>query len=417
MMKICIICRTKKEEKNFNDEHVIPDSIQGYYHIYKVCTVCNSKLGTNIDQTLTNHKFIEFQRFLFNIKGKKGNIPNPFKGMHMLKDEPEQKVVLDVDSEGKFTPRLLPNITELKTESLTDSFTISIDKKDEKNLDKIVDKILKRNGIDKNKITQTKTYSEIEHPYIQTTLKIDTQNFKAGMLKIAYEFAVDKIPEYFDDAQAFVISSILENADFVNLDKKVTFLGNGFDKEVLKPFEHLIEFENKNHYLILLSSRFGLLCFINLFNTFSICIKLSEKSVYIQDNLIVGKNDLEEKSFKVYGIIELLQNTYTPIRYIFQHHFPDKESENEFLEMKKQNDFGYYYENGKIAFYDNNGNIVYDNINDKLLSLEKKSKGDTKNSIITEFTLDEELYIKLLPSKKLYAVVLVRFEQFRISKI
>lgn len=414
-MKTCIICR--KEKNDFNDEHVIPDSIQGYYHIDKVCTDCNSKLGTNIDNKLTNHKFIEFQRHLLNIKGKSGNVPNPFKGTHTLKDEPEQKVIVDFDEEGKLIPRLLPNIPDFKKDPLTDSFTIKIDKKDEKNLDKIVDKILNRNGLDKSKITQTKTCVESEHPWIHTTLAIDTHNFKAGMLKIAYEFAVDIIPDYFNDEQAFVISNILLNADFENLDKKITFLGSGFDKEILRPFEHLIEFENNNHYIILFSSDFGLLCFINLFNTFSIGIKLSEKNGYIKDNLLVGKNDITEHSFKVYDITELLQTTYTPIRYRFKHWFPDQESVNEFLVMEKQCDFGYYDENGKIPFFDKNGKIAYDNIDDKLLNLKHIPKGDTENSLISEFVLDEELYIKLLPSKKLYAVVSVQMEQFRVKKI
>ncbi len=414
-MAICIICR--KEKHDFNDEHVIPDSIQGYYHIYKVCVNCNSKLGSNIDNTLTNHKFIEFQRHLLNIKGKKGNVPNPLAGTHILKDEPDQKVILDVDAEGKFAPRLLPNIPDFKKEAITDSFTIRIDKKDEKNLDKIVDKILERNGIDKSKIVQTKTYSEAEHPWVQTTLQIDTHNFKAGILKIAYEFAVDKIQEYFEDEQAIIISEILEKADFENLDTKVTFLGSGFDKEVLKPFEHLIEFENNNHYLILFCSKFGLLCFVNLFNTFSIGIKLSEKTSYIQDNLLVGKNDLTEKTFIVYNITELLQSTYTPLTYRFKHWFPNEESVKEFMEMQKDKDFAFYYENDQIPFFDKSGKVVYDNIDNKLILMEKISKGDTKNSMITEYLLDEELYIKMLPSKKLYAVVSVQTEQFRVGKI
>jgi len=44
-MKVCIICRKEKEKEHFNDEHVFPDCIQRYYHIDKVCTVCNSRMG------------------------------------------------------------------------------------------------------------------------------------------------------------------------------------------------------------------------------------------------------------------------------------------------------------------------------------------------------------------------------------
>lgn len=414
-MKICIICR--KEKDYFNDEHVIPDSIQGYYHIDKVCVECNSKLGTNIDHTLTNHKFIEFQRHLLNIKGKSGSVPNPLKGVQTLKDDPEQKVILEVDEDGMFIPRLLPSIPDFKKDAITDSFTIKIDKKNEDILEIIVDKILKRNGLDKSKIISTKSYGEKEQPWLHSTLVIDTHDFKAGILKIAYEFAVDTVPEYFNDDQAKVISQILLDADFKNLGKKVTFLGSGFDKLILQPFEHLIEFENNNHYLILFSCDMGLLCFVNLFNAFSICIKLSDKTDYFHDNLFVGKNDLTARTYKRYDITQLLQSTYTPMRYRFQHWFPNQESANEFLQMEKQPDFGYYSVNDKIPFYDKDGNVVYENIDDKLISLSRIAKGDTKNVMITEFVLDEELYIRLLPSNKLYAVVSVHTEQFRVGKI
>lgn len=414
-MKTCIICR--KEKDDFNDEHVIPDSIQGYYHIYSVCIDCNSKLGTHIDKALINHKFIEFQRHLLNIKGKSGAIPNPFKGVHNVKGKPEEKIILDVNENGEFIPRLLPIVPDLKTEPLAENFTIVIDKKDEKNLDKIVEKLLTRNGIDKNRITSTTEYHKSQ-PFIHTKLKIDLHNFKAGILKIAYEFAVDSIPEYFNDIQAIKISKILFNADFKNLTSKVKFLGNGFDKAVLKPFEHLIEFDNNNHYLILVPYSKGLLCFVNLFNALSMGIVLSEKSGYLKDNILIGKNDISEKTFKKYDIKELLKSTYTPIEYRFQHWFPDIETTNEFIEMQKHPEFGYYYEsNDKLAFYDRDGKILHKDIDLKLKEMKKIQKGDVKNEMLTEYILDEEVYIKLLPSLNLYKIISVQIEQYKKEKI
>ena len=38
----CIICH--RDEQELSDEHVIPEAIGGYYHIYCVCKECNSKL-------------------------------------------------------------------------------------------------------------------------------------------------------------------------------------------------------------------------------------------------------------------------------------------------------------------------------------------------------------------------------------
>lgn len=67
-MKKCIICR--QPTTSFSDEHVIPDAIGGYYHIYSVCKECNSDMGSLVDSKLTNHKFMEFQRRLYGLKGK-----------------------------------------------------------------------------------------------------------------------------------------------------------------------------------------------------------------------------------------------------------------------------------------------------------------------------------------------------------
>lgn len=55
----CIICR--EETDSFSDEHVIPDTLGGYYHIYTVCKDCNSDLGSDVDSKLVNHRFADFQ--------------------------------------------------------------------------------------------------------------------------------------------------------------------------------------------------------------------------------------------------------------------------------------------------------------------------------------------------------------------
>ncbi len=97
-MKQCIICRELRDD--FTDEHVIPDSINGYYHIYSLCSRCNNKMGSEVDNKLTNHKFIEFQRQVLGIRGKRGTVPDPLKGTYSLKENPSQKIVLKLDSNG-----------------------------------------------------------------------------------------------------------------------------------------------------------------------------------------------------------------------------------------------------------------------------------------------------------------------------
>lgn len=80
-MKQCIFCMKHKEDKEFNREHIILDSLggKGYEDICdKVCTSCNSSLGTRVDAVFINHPITEYIRFFLKIKGRNG-VPNPFK--------------------------------------------------------------------------------------------------------------------------------------------------------------------------------------------------------------------------------------------------------------------------------------------------------------------------------------------------
>ncbi|MDC5690016.1 HNH endonuclease, partial [Acinetobacter baumannii] len=73
----CIICRKIKKNSERSDEHVIPDSLNGYYHIFSLCLICNRNLGSTVDSPLLEVKLTEFYRFVEGIKGKGGGLPNP----------------------------------------------------------------------------------------------------------------------------------------------------------------------------------------------------------------------------------------------------------------------------------------------------------------------------------------------------
>jgi hypothetical protein len=416
-MQECIICR--KQKTDFSDEHVIPDSIGGYYHIYNVCVTCNSKLGNAVDSKLINHKFIEFQRHLLKLKGKKGNIPNPFSGIHQMDGDFQQKVRLEYNN-GVFEPYLIPNIND---ENILDSgFSIIIDKRDENKIKQITEKILSRHGIPIEKVKTEKWIENESRPCIRVKYFVDIKNFKIGLLKIAYEFAVNTLPAYYKDSKALKISKILEYGKVEELDK-IKFLGSGFDKEILEPFSHFFDFNNpQKHYLILISLQgIGLICFVNLFNAISIGIILTNKVEYLKDNnFIVGINDIENRKFEIKKINEVVSSIFSPLQYRFQYFFPEFGNEFQmFLNNQKLSNFGYYYLNNKLPFFDKQGNIIYQNIDDKLKQeqLPKIPKGDDRNEVITQIFLDEELYIKVLPSLQLCNVVSVQIEQYRERKI
>lgn len=417
-MKLCIICRKEKEE--FSDEHVIPDSIKGYYHIYTVCKTCNSDLGTKVDSKLVNHKFIEFQRHLLGIKGKSGSIPNPFSGTQTIKDDPKQKVIVTFDEKGQLIPKLLPKIPNIKNPDDLENYSFTIDASDLHLKDKIIEKILKRNGIDKSRVNFQEQRERSERPWIQSQMAIDIKDFRIGLLKIAYEFAVDTIEDYFNDPFALIISEILFKADLKRMEKEITFFGSGLDKEVLKPLSHLIEFENNNHYLVLMQvDSIGLICQVNLFNCFSIAVKLSNSSEYLNEGIMIGVNDISKATFEKLTIDDLVKRTYSPIEYRFQYWLPNEAELFKFAELQNDSAFDFFKLNDQIPFYDKNGTILYENIDIKLnqSQLEHIPKGDVYNDIITQIVLDEEVFIKLCPTMDLYQVVSVQIEQHRLTKV
>lgn len=414
-MNTCIICRELKSD--FNDEHVIPDSLGGYYHIYMVCTSCNSKMGLLIDSALTNHKFIEFHRHLNSIKGKSGNIPNPFQGTQSLKDDPNQKVRTDIGVNGQLILKLLPKITLSKNDNALESFSITLDGKDKKDLDKIVSSILARNGISRRQI-EVSTSQEEFRPVIQGEFKVDMHRFKMAILKIAYEFAVDKIPRYFEDKQAKVIADVLLKADFENLNERVVILGSGLDKDIQRPYEKIIDFNDGNHYLILFSSKLGLLCTVSIFGVLVLSIKLSDEQDYIRDKLLVLKNDVAKRTTELFDMGKILNKIYGPTTYHFIYRFANRTIYDEFHKNETHPEFSFYSINNGCPLFDGNGCILYNHLDDKLIQPQlNQMAADEEDVLITDYLLDEELYIKILPINKLFQILQVRTKRDRIRTI
>ena len=415
-MEICIICRELKDK--MTDEHVIPESINGYYHIYKVCKSCNSILGEKVDSKLVNHKFIQFERHISSIKGKSGTIPNPFSGTHHIKDEKEQKVIIKLGDNGQLIPQLLPKVPDKIRPG--EKILITIDASDIHLKEKIIEKVLNRNGIDKSQVSfNEKRHSE--RPWIESKMIVDIKDFRIGLLKICYEFAVDSIDQYFIDPFALVISKILLSADVKEMEEKIIFFGNGFEKNILTAFSNFIDFKSDNHYIILTSiSGSGLICLIKIFNCFSIAIKLSDSDQLLADeDTLIGINDSASKNFEKLTIGEIINRVYSIPEYRFQYWLQNPIDVFKLYKLQENENFGFYKEENEVPFFNELGEILYPNINQKLSQrqLEKIDKGDFDNTLITEIILDENLYIKLLPTLDLYKVVSVQIEQTRIKKL
>ncbi|WP_154988450.1 HNH endonuclease [Klebsiella grimontii] len=314
-MAKCIICRREKDK--MSDEHVIPESLGGYYHIFNVCTDCNSELGSKVDTHLINSKFGEFYRSTYSLKGKTGKIPNPFDGTFIGAEDPNRKLKILRLSNGDFEPQLLPYIKIEKSESgVINRILIEVDESEKDRQSKLVKTILDRNGLKESDIRKITSGTVINQHQHKITWSMDPNKINLGALKIAYEFAVDSIPRYFEDKMAIQISQVLFNAD-ANKAKKYIFIGNGFDERIVAPFESIFDIEKNKHYLMLLNHDKKLFCLIRINCVYTIGIKLSNSTYFEFESSIIGINDVDNRTFNKLTLQEAFEVCMGPIEYTF----------------------------------------------------------------------------------------------------
>lgn len=309
---MCIICRKEKPKEKMSDEHVIPDALGGYYHIYCVCKDCNSFLGSNVDIHLINHKFSEFYRMDKKLYGKSGKLPNPFSGHFTNEQSPGLKYKTFINENQKLDFRQVPAEPQIQKDEngIIETITIVSDEKDKSTAQKQLQRILQKNNIKEGQYETVETIRTLDNniPF-EGNFEIDIKKFKIGLLKIAYEFAVDKIPAYFYDSMAIRISHILHNADLSKIDDIKMSDGFDFKNKIFKPFEFLINFENK-HILILIDVDGGLKCFIKLDDILGIIIELSKKP-YLNNNTgksLILINSLSERSAHITTLFDEIYN-------------------------------------------------------------------------------------------------------------
>lgn len=273
----CIICH--RDEVELSDEHVIPDAIGGYYHIYNVCKNCNSNLGNCVDSYLLKNWLIIGARHNKSLAGKTNKIPNPLIGDGLLEDG--TKVRMEEDKSGKLAVRILPKSPEISSDGKT--FSITVDAKDEKLIEGMKRKAMKKLGIslETHKLETKKNIQSIPEPCVKMQTSIDIKNYKIGLLKIAYEFAVDKYPDYYKDPMALLYSEILHNAAIDRLDE-VAFEGDGILQSGVEILEDYIDYDNTDrHVLILMNCDGKLYCMVKLFqNTMCQLIRMSDKKIW-----------------------------------------------------------------------------------------------------------------------------------------
>lgn len=254
-----------------------------------------------------NHWFSIASRQEKGIKSRSGAIPHPLVGDGELPNG--EKVRVEIDEKGQLYVHLLPSAPIVSQDGK--SIELSLDAKDEKLISKIQAKIYKKNNIDPatHRIITTREEKLIEHPKVHMQFKIDMKNFRIGLLKIAYEFTIDKIPQYYNDPIAHLYSEILCNANLDRLEE-VKFCGDAFSNSKVNILESMIDSNNTNrHILLLLNSNGKLYCMVKLFDTFCQMIQMSNQS-YGDDGIVaIAINDFTKNTCKFFTLEELINAT------------------------------------------------------------------------------------------------------------
>lgn len=401
MKGYCIICR--EDNKELSDEHVIPESIGGYYHIYNVCKSCNSKLGDHVDKYLLNHWFIKASRYEKKLKGYSGNIPNPIIGKGKLSTG--EKISVEQDDKGRISVKFIPKSPEVSENG--NSYKIQVDVNDKNKIPEIITKILKRRNIDESncQIVSKTEIVKIDHPEVKMQFLIDTKSYKIGLLKIAYEFAVDQIEEYLEDPLSKLYASILQEGNPSRIDE-VILNGDAIINAKFKILESVVDNSNTNrHLLLLFNYNNKLYCLVKLFDKFCQSIKMSDKFYEMEGGGIVAINDFEKCRCDIFNLRQLIQLTYFTEYTTFK--LRDKDQEYLDLLMNKEGvGFVCNKDHDNILFNCNGIPICTEN--NLLLALEKlnliKKENFTETGISVTYTIPYGHHYLCMPGKKLLMV-------------
>ena len=282
---ICIICGEEKEE---SDEHIIPEALGNRKLITKrVCEECNNKLGTNVDNYLTNHPIVRLIRQNNNLLGKSGKDIKFFSAV-----EVDEKTGLKYDMKsGK--PILQPRIvtendgcTRIEAANAEEGFKYFKKKK-------------KRKGYSEEqiaKLCEGAIAGEIKltsPPEFKKDVTIDFSRLGLSAIKIAYEYTFSVLGEkYIKDEIAMLFASELKKNAYASktdikvsdiLAKYVTFSlqGSGIENVLYEIQESLSNAGlNVLHIILMIKQDGCLYCILNLCmeDVITFAIKVTEKA-------------------------------------------------------------------------------------------------------------------------------------------
>lgn len=281
----CIICR---EEKDESEEHIIPEALGNKKLITKrVCKECNNKLGTNVDNYLTNHLIVKLIRKNEKLFGKSGKEIKICSGVET--DEETGLEYYMKNGNPILKPRMISSSNghlKIEAANVKDGFDY-------------VKKIMKRKGYSDEQIDDfckdaITGETKLESPLtFKKDVIIDFSKWGLSAIKIAYEYAFSVLGEkYIDDEVAILFSRELKKNAYsakqdINVSDElarfVTFpiYGTGIEKPLFKIRENLLKTKLDILHIVFMIKQDGCLyCILNLCMTdvMSFVIKVTEKA-------------------------------------------------------------------------------------------------------------------------------------------
>lgn len=268
----CIICG---EEKAESDEHIVPEALGNKKLITKrVCEHCNNQLGANVDYYLTDHPIVKIIRMEGDLTGKKGKDIKLFNGIE-----------IDVNNGAMYSmknnkPSLQPRLVQIGNNG-----QCSIEAKSLEEGISFFRKYMKRQGYSDHRIDEVCKRAvchevELTVPEFKIDATIDFAKLDFAAIKIAYEYAFEKLGEtYLDDAIAKEFARELFKA--VQAEKNNVTVSDSLAKYVMFPIigsglENILAEEKEKlsqskldilHMLFIIQQKNSLYCVLHLFMT------------------------------------------------------------------------------------------------------------------------------------------------------
>lgn len=295
----CIICR---KEAVGTDEHIIPDTLGGIIHCNNVCKQCNSLLGEKIDVNLVNSILVRFDRESYNLTGKKKKSYCWTDNINFKTDD-GQNVKIGKDNNGK-------KFVKYQLKKIENKNKISFIGDDEEETSNALMKTLNRKEI---KFSDTEIIKSIEEKSRNITAEIQENIalIDLALLKICYEFFINKEPEYYEDKNSKKISDFLykyiySSKNELGLEELKNKNLNGLfvesKKEIIEIIKRFLNTEKmnleSNHIIALMYTGEEVYGAVILFSKVWGLYKLSDKSYnklgcFIITNNVITKESLE----------------------------------------------------------------------------------------------------------------------------